>query len=181
MVYDIIQLAGSGTDRAKLQDIKTFLYTKLVCQAIDTIEVVYLNYSLNVEAIGQRLSFLAFSHETPVDTKFEVHFVGPKIVTSDMIPHCIDTGDNNVYLFFLNTGDEIHLKFQLTSGCAQDHAKFCHFTYLQNPDNSCDLEIRNSVYPPIDLSSISFNSSASSTFSTTPSSSTSTSTCPIGA
>jgi hypothetical protein len=158
MTYDLIQIAGSGTERSKLQDIKTLLYTKLTCQVIDTVEVMHLSYSLSLEAIAQRLSFLAFDY-SPLEKQYiDVNFAGPQIITSDMIPHCLDVDDSNVYLFYLNAGDEINLRLYLGTGCAQDHAKFCHFIYLQKPDDSCFLEIRRGVYSPAVLSSIYSNS-----------------------
>lgn len=158
MTYDLIQIAESGTDRSKLHAIKTSLYTNLICQVIDTVEVMHLSYSLSLEAVAQRLSFLAFDYRPFEKQYIELKFVGPQIITSDMIPHCLDVDDSNLYLFYLNAGDEIDLRLHLSTGCAQDHAKFCHFIYLQKSDDSCFLEIRKGVYSPATLSSIYSNS-----------------------
>lgn len=152
MVYDILQLAKPGTHYSQLNELRKSLYTKLKCHAISTIEVTHMTCNLQLEIIGHRMSFLAFPYDTPVE--FDVKLAGPGMITSNDIPYCLDIGESTVNLFYLNVGEELNFKLSLTEGCGRDHAKFCHFIYLQKPDDSCYIEIRKGVYSENMISSL---------------------------
>lgn len=148
MPYETIQLAEAGTDREKLLSIKRELYNKLTCQVIDMVEIVSItNYSMTIECTCQRLMFLSFPDELELnESGIEVQFKGPLTVTSNMIPHCLDVGDDNSVLFHLGSKDEISLRLHLIRGSASQHAKFCRFVCLQQPDNSFQLDVMRGVY-----------------------------------
>lgn len=155
MPYESIQLAPAGTDRVRLLEIKQACYNALSCQVIDVVEVVEItNFNINIECMCQRLIFLSFPGDldlTDSDGCIEVEFKGSQVslVTSDMIPYCLDVDDDNACLFCLGPKDSITMRLHLTRGTAAEHAKFCRFICLQQPDDSFQLDVVLGVYPDV--------------------------------